>query len=292
MTTVVTVPALLREKGDAYRYALPCRGMQPARPHLPTSPPPARPPSRPPVRGWIGTQLPGRRLLVVGGWGVWGALPPRRRARHVRREARAAVSPGGTPPAAAARPCRVVAVGRSPAAGGVGPPPRAPAGGDTTPMLWRRPTRPAPTNCLAALPDGIDSRVGTKGSRLDGGQRQPVCTARALVGGPAFLLADDATASLDTHPGAGGARHTPPRRRHSRDGGNCLPAVHGTGCRCHCGGRGGRPRCRDEVRRLAISNAEVKEASHGADAGLSETADNIIRTVTTLGVQREFLCRF
>lgn len=258
-----------------------------------TCPPAHRPPAHPPAR-------PSADGLAPSCWGVdcWlgggGAFGGRYRLAggHVRREARAAVSPGGTPPAAAARPCRVVAVGRSPAAGGVGPPPRAPAGGDPTPMLWRRPRRPTPTNCLAALPDGSDSRVGTKCGRLNGGQRQPVCTARALVGGPAFLLADDAMASLDTHPGAGGARHTPPRRRHSRDGGNCLPAVHGTGCRCHCGGRGGRPRRRDEVRRLAISNAEVKEASHGADAGLSETADNIIRTVTTLGVQREFLCRF
>lgn len=46
-----------------------------------------------------------------------------------------------------------------------------------------------------------------------------------------------------------------------------------------------------EMRRLTTSDAQVKEAYQAAGAVLSETVDNI-RTVTTLGVQREFLRRF
>ncbi|MDO8767234.1 MAG: ABC transporter transmembrane domain-containing protein [Burkholderiaceae bacterium] len=53
-------------------------------------------------------------------------------------------------------------------------------------------------NHVKTLPEGMDTAVGTNGSRLSGGQRQRLAIARALYRDAAIWIFDEATSALDS----------------------------------------------------------------------------------------------
>jgi subfamily B ATP-binding cassette protein MsbA len=53
-------------------------------------------------------------------------------------------------------------------------------------------------NHVASLPEGMDSDIGTNGSKLSGGQRQRLAIARALYRDAPIWIFDEATSALDS----------------------------------------------------------------------------------------------
>ena len=52
---------------------------------------------------------------------------------------------------------------------------------------------------ITEMPDGYNTRVGERGLKLSGGEKQRVAIARTILKGPQILLFDEATSALDTH---------------------------------------------------------------------------------------------
>ena len=63
----------------------------------------------------------------------------------------------------------------------------------------RRSPRPAPTDIVEALPDGLDTVVAERGREFSGGQQQRLRLARALLADPPMLVLVEPTSAVDAH---------------------------------------------------------------------------------------------
>ena len=52
---------------------------------------------------------------------------------------------------------------------------------------------------IMAMPEGLDTRVGERGYKMSGGEKQRLAIARVILKDPSILILDEATSALDTH---------------------------------------------------------------------------------------------
>lgn len=52
---------------------------------------------------------------------------------------------------------------------------------------------------IRSLPEGYETKVGERGLKLSGGEKQRVAIARTILKGPPILILDEATSALDSH---------------------------------------------------------------------------------------------
>lgn len=64
--------------------------------------------------------------------------------------------------------------------------------------LWDAVERAHLKTFVESLPDGLETRVGERGLKLSGGEKQRVGVARAILKDPPILILDEATSALDS----------------------------------------------------------------------------------------------
>ncbi|RMB25732.1 ATP-binding cassette subfamily C protein [Sphingomonas sp. PP-F2F-G114-C0414] len=63
--------------------------------------------------------------------------------------------------------------------------------------LWQALAQAGAADMVAAMPDGLETRVDERGTRLSGGERQRIALARAILRDPDLLILDEATNAID-----------------------------------------------------------------------------------------------